>query len=332
MHCTAARTRRTRLQSFIAMAALAALPLGAAAQETYPTKPVRIVVPFASGGAIDIIARAVSASMATHLGQPIVVDNRPGAGGNIGADFVAKSSADGYTLVTGTSATHAVNPALFAKMPYDVLKDFIPVSYWGGVPNVLVVTKTSGIASVEQIVAMAKKDPGKLTFGSAGNGTSLHLAGELFQRATGVKLTHVPYKGGAPASLDLLGGNITMMFDTVAVSLPNIRAGKVMPLAVTAQERHFALPDVPTFAEKGYAGVDSSTWTGLFAPRGTPAAVIAKIDAASAAALKDPAVIERLRTAGVQQRTMSRDEFAKFAANEVQRWGKVVKEAGITLE
>lgn len=199
-------------------------------------------------------------------------------------------------------------------------------------PNVLVVNAASGIKSVEQLIAMAKKDPGKLTFGSAGNGTSLHLAGELFQRAANVKLTHVPYKGGAPASMDLLGGNITMMFDTVAVSLPNIRAGKTVPLAVCAAERHFELTNVPTFAELGYPTVESMTWTGLFAPRGTPAAAVKVLETASASALKNPEVVERLRSAGVQQRVMSRDEFAGFVAAEVKRWGKVIKDVGIGLE
>ena len=210
--------------------------------ESYPTKPVRIVVPFAAGGAIDVIVRAVAPQLSKELGQSVVVDNRPGAGGNIGSEAAAKSAPDGYTLLAGTSATHGANPGLFAKLPYDPRKDFIPIAHFSGVPNVLVVTPASGIKSVDDLVKRARANPGKLTFGSAGNGTSLHLAGELFAAEAKVELVHVPYKGGAPATTDLLGGQITMMFNTVPVALPQIRGGKLVPLAVTAGKRHFACP------------------------------------------------------------------------------------------
>lgn len=304
----------------------------AGAQPAYPTQPIRLVVPFPAGGAIDIISRTVAAAVGKDLGQPIVVENRPGAGGNIGTEAVAKAKPDGYTLLAGTSATHGVNPALYPKIAYGATADFVPVAYWGGVPNVLVVSKASGITSLEQLVAMAKRDPGKLSFGSAGNGTSLHLAGEMFQRAAGVKLLHVPYKGGAPAETDLLGGSITMMFDTVAVSLPNLRAGKLVALAVAAPRRYFALPDVPTFAEKGYASVESSTWTGLFAPKGTSADVVGKLAAASSAALKQPDVDKSLRASGVEPQVMTSEQFAKFVDAELAKWGKLVREAHITIE
>jgi len=315
------------------VAALAFFMAAAAgAQPAYPTQPIRLVVPFPAGGAIDIISRTVAAAAGKELGQPLVVENRPGAGGNIGTEVVAKARPDGYTLLAGTSATHGVNPALYPKIAYDATGDFVPVAYWGGVPNVLVVSKASGITSLEQLVAMAKKDPGKLSFGSAGNGTSLHLAGEMFQRAVGVKLLHVPYKGGAPAETDLLGGSITMMFDTVAVSLPNLRAGKLVALAVASKHRYFALPDVPTFAEKGYPSVESSTWTGLFAPKGTPADVVGKLAAASAAALKQPEVDKSLRASGVEPQVMTSIEFAKFVDAELAKWGKLVRDAHITIE
>jgi len=315
------------------VAALAFFMAAAAgAQPAYPTQPIRLVVPFPAGGAIDIISRTVAAAAGKELGQPFVVENRPGAGGNIGTEVVAKARPDGYTLLAGTSATHGVNPALYPKIAYDATGDFVPVAYWGGVPNVLVVSKASGITSLEQLVAMAKKDPGKLSFGSAGNGTSLHLAGEMFQRAAGVKLLHVPYKGGAPAETDLLGGSITMMFDTVAVSLPNLRAGKLVALAVASKHRYFALPDVPTFAEKGYPSVESSTWTGLFAPKGTPADVVGKLAAASAAALKQPEVDKSLRASGVEPQVMTSIEFAKFVDAELAKWGKLVRDAHITIE
>ncbi|HTQ00719.1 MAG TPA: tripartite tricarboxylate transporter substrate binding protein [Casimicrobiaceae bacterium] len=304
----------------------------AGAQTPYPTQPIRLVVPFPAGGAIDIISRTVAAAAGKELGQPIVVENRPGAGGNIGTEVVARAKPDGYTLLAGTSATHGVNPALYPKIAYSATGDFVPVAYWGGVPNVLVVSKASGITSLEQLVAMAKKDPGKLSFGSAGNGTSLHLAGELFQRAAGVKLLHVPYKGGAPAETDLLGGSITMMFDTVAVSLPNLRAGKLVALAVAAPGRYFALPDVPTFAEKGFPAVESSTWTGLFAPKGTPAEVVSKLAAASVAAIKQPEVDKTLRASGVEPQVMTSEQFAKFVDAELAKWGKLVRDAHITIE
>ena len=319
---------------FAATAALALLGFaaGAVAQDAYPTQPIRLIVPFPAGGAIDIISRNVSAAMGKELGQPVVVDNRAGAGGNIGTDAVAKAKPDGYTVLAGTSATHGVNPALYPKIPYSAQKDFIPVSYWGGVPNVLVVSKASGITSLEQLIAMAKREPDKLTYGSAGNGTSLHLAGEMFQRAAGVKLVHVPYKGGAPATTDLLGGSITMMFDTVAVSLPNLRAGKLVALAVAAPQRHFALPDVPTFAEKGFPSVDSSTWTGLFVPKQTPAPIVRKLEAASTAALKQPEVEKALKASGVQEQMMTSEQFARFVDGEMAKWGKLVKETGVTVE
>ena len=320
--------------SFAATVALALLGVmaDAVAQDAYPTQPIRLIVPFPAGGAIDIISRNVSAAMGKELGQPVVVDNRAGAGGNIGTDAVAKAKPDGYTVLAGTSATHGVNPALYPKIPYSAQKDFIPVSYWGGVPNVLVVSKASGITSLEQLIAMAKREPDKLTYGSAGNGTSLHLAGEMFQRAAGVKLVHVPYKGGAPAATDLLGGSITMMFDTVAVSLPNLRAGKLVALAVAAPQRHFALPDVPTFAEKGFPSVDSSTWTGLFVPKQTPAPIVKKLEAASTAALKQPEVEKALKASGVQEQMMTSEQFARFVDGEMAKWGKLVKETGVTVE
>jgi len=320
--------------SLAATVALALLCFGsdAPAQDAYPTQPIRLIVPFPAGGAIDIISRNVSAAMGKELGQPVVVDNRAGAGGNIGTDAVAKAKPDGYTVLAGTSATHGVNPALYPKIPYSAQNDFIPVSYWGGVPNVLVVSKASGITSLEQLIAMAKREPDKLTYGSAGNGTSLHLAGEMFQRAAGVKLVHVPYKGGAPAATDLLGGSITMMFDTVAVSLPNLRAGKLVALAVAAPQRHFALPDVPTFAEKGFPSVDSSTWTGLFVPKQTPAPIVKKLEAASTAALKQPEVEKALKASGVQEQMMTSEQFARFVDGEMAKWGKLVKETGVTVE
>ena len=304
----------------------------AAAADAYPGKPVRIVVPFAAGGAIDIIVRASAQQLSKELGQQMLIDNRPGAGGNIGADMVAKSAADGYTLLAGTSATHGVNPALYAKLPYDARRDFVPIAHIAGVPNVLVVTPASGIRSLDDLVRQARANPGKLSYGSAGSGTSLHLAGELFRSEARVDLLHVPYKGAAPATTDLLGGQITMMFNTVPVALPLIRSGKLTALAVTARQRHFALPDVPTFAEKGYTSVESSTWVGLFAPAGTPREIVDKVAQALERALRDKSVVDLLRQQGAEPQFMGADAFARYVESEIARWGSIVRAAGIKLE
>ena len=316
-----------------AIAALAALTLAsAAAADAFPAKPVRIVVPFAAGGAIDIIVRASAQQLSKELGQQMVVDNRPGASGNIGAELVAKSAADGYTLVAGTSATHAVNPALYARLPYDVRRDFVPVAHIAGVPNVLVVTPASGIRSLDELVKQARAAPGRLSYGSAGSGTSLHLAGELFGSEARVDLLHIPYKGAAPATTDLLGGQISMMFNTVPVALPLIRSGKLTALAVTSKKRHFALPDVPTFAEQGYKTVESETWVGLFAPAGTAREVVDKLAQALERTLRDQSVVELLRQQGAEPQFMGPDAFARYVDSEIARWGGVVRAAGIKIE
>ena len=321
-------------RTLFALAALAALlaGAGAAAADAFPAKPVRIVVPFAAGGAIDIIVRTSAQQLSKELGQQMLIDNRPGAGGNIGADIVAKSAADGYTLVAGTSATHGVNPSLYAKLPFDARRDFAPVAHIAGVPNVLVVTPASGIRSLDDLVRQARANPGKLAFGSAGSGTSLHLAGELFRSEARVDLLHVPYKGAAPATTDLLGGQIGMMFNTVPVALPLIRSGKLLPLAVTAQKRHFALPDVPTFAEQGYKSVESETWVGLFAPAGTPRDVIDALAQALERTLRDKSVGELLRQQGAEPQFMGSEAFSRYVESEMLRWGNVVRAAGIKLE
>ncbi len=296
----------------------------------YAKKPIRMIVPFAAAGAIDAMSRPMADAIGRELGQPVVVENRAGAAGNIGAAQVAKAPADGYTLLVGTSATHGANPSLFANLPYDAINDFDFIALWGSVPNVLVVNAASGPQTVQELVANAKREPGKLSYGSAGTGTSLHLAGVLFEQSAGVELMHVPYKGGAPASMDLMGGNVAMMFDTVSVALPNIRSGKLRALAVAASERHFALPDVPTFAELGFKNVEAATWAGLFAPKGTPAPILEELRAANAKALADPKVQTALRGNGVQLLPLQGDSFRRFVSAETKRWGQVVKDAKIT--
>ncbi len=322
---------RRNLYSIAALAALLA-SVTAAAADVFPVKPVRIVVPFAAGGAIDIIVRASAQQLSKELGQQMLIDNRPGAGGNIGAEIVAKSAADGYTLVAGTSATHGANPALYAKLPFDAKRDFVPIAHIAGVPNVLVVTPASGIRSLDDLVRQARAAPGRLSYGSAGSGTSLHLAGELFCSEARVDLLHIPYKGAAPATTDLLGGQISMMFNTVPVALPLIRSGKLTALAVTARKRHFALPDVPTFAEQGYKSVESETWVGLFAPAATPRDVVEKLAQALERTLSDKSVVELLRQQGAEPQFMGPDAFARYVASEIARWGGVVRAAGIKIE
>jgi len=304
----------------------------AAAPQAFPVRPIQMVVPFAAGGAIDQMARAMGASLSRELGQQVVVENKPGAGGNIGAEQIAKAAPTGYAVLVGTSATHGVNPALFPRLPFDAVRDFTPVAHWGSVPNVLVVRASSDIRSVPDLIAQAQREPGKLTFGSAGNGTSLHLAGELFKQAANVDMTHVPYKGGAPAAVDLLGGNIAMMFDTVTVSLPNLKAGKTRALAVAAAQRHPALPDVPTFAELGYPSVVCATWAGMFVPAATPPAVVAALTAANRKALADPAVMEVMTNTGVQVNFMDSPAFGEYVRSEIALWGGIVKKGNIRAD
>ncbi len=319
----------------LAIAALAVAAGGSALAQApmrYAQKPVRLVVPFAPAGAIDNMARPVAEALGRELGQAVIVENRAGAAGNIGAAAVAKSAPDGYTLLVGTSATHAANPALFARMPYDPVADFEPISLWGSVPNVLVVNAEKGAKSLPELVQQAKAQARGMTYASAGTGTSLHLAGVLFEKAAGVEMLHVPYKGGAPASMDLLGGNVAMMFDTVSVALPNIKAGKLRALAVAAPERHFALPDVPTFAELGFKGVEAATWAGVFVPKGTPAAIVAELRSAHAKALADKQVQDALRGHGVQLQPWQGEQFRSFMDSEIRRWAQVVRDARITPE
>jgi len=302
------------------------------AQAPYPSKPIRIVVPFPAGGTTDILARAVAQKLTETGGQPVVVDNRPGAGGNIGAELVAKSAPDGYTLLMGTVGTHAINPGLYAKMPYDHQRDFAPVILVAGVPNVLVVHPAVPVNSVQELIAYAKANPGKLNFASSGNGTSIHLSAELFKTMAGVQMTHVPYKGSSPALQDLVGGQVQLMFDNLPSSLALIKAGKLKALAVTSKERAAALPDVPTIAESGLPGFEASSWFGLLAPAGTPQPIIAKLNAEIAKWLATPEAKEKMLGQGANAAGGSPDDFARFIATETAKWQKVVKESGAKVD
>src|SRR5664279_1265564 len=266
-----------RLSRWTLGALFACIALGASAQG-YPTRPIRLVVPFPAGGTTDILARAVSQKLTEAFGQAVVVDNRPGAAGNIGSDLVAKSTPDGYTLLMGTVGTHAINPSLYAKMPYDHIKDFVPVVLVAGVPNVLEVNTSVPVHSVNDLIKLAKDKPGQINFASSGAGTSIHLSGELFKTMAGVDMTHVPYKGSSPALTDLMGGQVQIMFDNLPSSLALIKAGKLRAIAVTSLKRSPALPDVPTISESGVPGFEASSWFGVLAPAGTPAPIVARIN------------------------------------------------------
>ena len=309
-----------------------ALVAAAEAQTAYPTKPVRVVVPFPAGGTTDILARAASQKLSETWGQQALVDNRPGAGGNIGAELVAKAPPDGYTLLMGTVGTHAINSSLYPKMPYDHVKDFAPVILVAGVPNVLVVHPSLPVNSVQELIAYAKANPGKLNFASSGSGTSIHLSGELFKVMTGVQMTHIPYKGSAPALTDLVGGQVQLMFDNLPSSLAFIKAGKLRALAVTSAQRSPALPDVPTVAESGVPGFEATSWFGLLAPAGTPRDIVAKINADTQKWLASPDAKDKLAAQGAAAAGGSPEDFAKHIQAETAKWARVVKESGAKVE
>ncbi|MDO8377179.1 MAG: tripartite tricarboxylate transporter substrate binding protein [Aquabacterium sp.] len=330
------RQRRLLGRAALSLALLA--PALAAAHAGWPNNPVRIVVPFAAGGTTDILARALAPELQKAFGQPFVVDNKPGAGGNSGAAEVAKAAGDGYTLLMGTVGTHAINAALYPKMPYDPEKDFVPITLVAGVPNVLVLNPAMaqkyGINSVADFIRAAKANPGKFNMASSGNGTSIHLAGELFKSMTGSFMTHLPYRGSGPALIDLMGGNVDLMFDNLPSALPHIKAGKLKGLAVTSLKRSAAV-DLPTVEEAGGAalkGYDATSWFGLMAPAGTPADVVARVQQETAKALASPALKERLQAQGANPGGMSSADFAKFIAAESTKWAKVVKAANAKVD
>lgn len=331
-----------RRRRFLPLAALAAAALAEPLQvqaAAWPVKPVRIVVPFAAGGTTDILARALAPELQKVFGQPFVVDNRPGAGGNVGAAEVAKAAADGHTLLMGTVGTHAINAALYPRMPYDPIKDFAPVTLVAGVPNVLVVNPANaqkyGIQSVADLYRVARSNPGKLNMASSGNGTSIHLAGELFKTRTGTFMVHFPYRGSGPALLDLIGGNMDLMFDNLPSAMPHIKSGKLKALAVTSAARSPALPELPTVAEAGgklLEGYEASSWFGLLAPAGTPSDVISRLQQETAKALALPAIKDRLLSLGASPSGISPADFSRYIASETAKWSQVVKASGAKVD
>ncbi len=329
----------TTRRHLLAIAALPLLPFAARAQAAWPSKPVRIVVPFPAGGTTDILARALAPELQRVFGQPFVVDNKPGAGGNTGATEVAKSAPDGYTLLMGTVGTHAINASLYPKMPFDHVKDFAPITLVAGVPNVLVLNPAMaqkyGINNVADLIRTAKANPGKLNVASSGNGTSIHLAAELFKSQTGTFMLHLPYRGSGPALIDLIGGNVDLMFDNLPSAIQHIKSGRLKALAVTSAKRSMALPDLPTVAEAGGAplrGYEASSWFGLLAPAGTSADIVNRLQQETARALALPTVSERLQAQGAVPGGAPPADFAKFIAAETQKWAMVVKASGAKVD
>ena len=293
----------------------------------FPDKPLRIVVTFTSGGAPDTLARILSEKLSNTWGQPVIVDNKPGAGGNTGADFVAKAPADGYTIVVGTVGTHSINPALYSKMPYDAVKDFTPITLLATTPNMLVINNDVPAKNLKDFIALGKKE-GKMTFASSGSGTSIHVSGELFKTMTGIDMVHIPYKGRATAIPDVLGGRVTMMFDNMPSSLQLVREGKLRALGVTSSARSPAAPEIPTIAEAGLPGFDAVSWFALFAPANTPKAIVDKWQVEVRRILKLPDVAKRLADAGLDAVGGTPDELAAYQKGEITKWAKVVKESG----
>ena len=310
------------------LALTATVQLAAAQASTpFPEKPLRIVVTFTTGGAPDTLARILSEKLTAAWGQTVIVDNKPGAGGNTGADFVAKAPGDGYTIVVGTVGTHSINPALYSKMPYDAVKDFTPITLLATTPNMLVVHNDVPAKNLKDFIALGKKE-GKMTFASSGSGTSIHVSGELFKTMTGIDMVHIPYKGRATAIPDVLGGRVTMMFDNMPSSLQLVREGKLRALGVTSSTRSPAAPEIPTIAESGLPGFDAVSWFALFAPANTPKPIIDKWQTEVRRILKLPDVAKRLADAGLDVVGGTPEELAAYQRSEITKWAKVVKDSG----
>lgn len=310
---------------------LAVTVTGSSANATatdYPSKPIQMIVPFSAGGTSDFLARTVAEKLGTALDTTVVVDNRPGAGGNIGSAMVARAKPDGYTLLLGTVGTHAINQSVYKEMSFDAVKDFAPISLVAAVPNILVANPSLEANSVQELIALAKQKPGEITFASSGNGSSIHLSGEMFKSLAGVDMLHVPYKGSGPAVIDLLGGQVDIMFDNMPSALPHVQAGKLKAFAVTTSERSEAAPELPTIAEEGVKNYEATAWFGILAPAGTPTDIIEKLNTEIAKILDMPDVKERLAGQGAKAVSNSPAEFASYIKAELKKWEDVVKASG----
>jgi len=318
--------RRGLLALFLAICA------GTAGAQAWPSKPIKWIVPFAAGGTTDILARTVAEKLSVALGQPVIVDNRPGAGGGLGADLTAKSPPDGYTIMGGTISTHAINASLYSNLPYDPVKDFTAITLIARVPNMLVINPDIPAKNVAELIKLMKANPGKYTFASSGNGTSQHLSGELFKSMAGVEMQHIPYKGSPPALQDVVGGQVSMTFDNITTALPLARSGKLRALAVTTAKRSSVAPDVPTLAESGLPGYEIGSWQGVFAPAGVPPAIVKRLNTEIVKILNMPEVKEKLAAMGAEVVADSSEDFTALVKAEVVKWSDVVKKSGARVD
>ena len=309
-----------------------ALIASVVAAQPWPTKPIKWVVPFAPGGTTDILARTIGEKLSVTLGQPIIVENKPGAGGGVGAEQVAKSPPDGYTIMGGTISTHAINASLYKNLPYDPVRDFAPITLIVRVPNMLVVNPDVPAKDVRELIALLKANPGKYSFASSGNGTSQHLSGELFKVMTGVEMQHVPYRGSPPALADVVGGQVTMTFDNITTAWPLVKGGKLRALAVTTAKRSPIAPDVPTLAESGLAGYEIGSWQGVFAPAGVTAEIVKRFNAEIVRIVNAPDVRQKLVDMGAEPASNTPEEFAAMVKTEVAKWADVVRKSGATVD
>ncbi len=315
-------------QSAVLLLAAASL----AHAQTWPNKPIKYIVNFAAGGTTDILARMIAPKLAEALGQPVVVENKPGQAGSIGASELARAAPDGYTVGSGTISSHAINVSLYSKLPYDVFKDFAPITMLATLPNMLVIHPSIPASNVQELITFLKANPNKHSFGSAGNGTSQHMSGELFKTMTGVQMQHIPYKGSGPMIPDLLGGTLSMSFENLTTAYPPAKQGKLKALAVTSAKRSFIAPEVPTLAESGLTGYDISSWQAFFAPGGTPKPIVDRLYAETAKALKAPDVVKRLQDLGLDAGGMTPDELTAKLRDDIPRLGKIVRDSGAKVD
>jgi tripartite-type tricarboxylate transporter receptor subunit TctC len=300
--------------------------------QTWPAKPIKWIVPFAPGGTTDILARTIGEKLSVALGQPVIIENKPGAGGGLGADFTAKAAPDGYTIMGGTISTHAINASLYKTLPYDPVKDFVPITLIARVPNMLVVNPEIPAKNVAELIALLKANPGKYSFASSGNGTSQHLSGELFKSMAGVDMQHIPYKGSPPALQDVVAGQVAMTFDNITTAWPLAKAGKLRALAVTTAKRSSIAPDVPTLAESGLAGYEVGSWQGVFAPAGTPPAIVQRLNTEIVKIINMPEVKEKLIGLGAEPVGNTSEEFGVLVKTEGVKWAEVVKKSGAKVD
>jgi tripartite-type tricarboxylate transporter receptor subunit TctC len=324
--------KRTTFLSMAMASLLAALLPGAAHAQGYPNKPIRLIVPYAPGGATDIIGRAAAAELTKTMGQQVIIENRPGAGGNLGAEQVARSAPDGYTLLVSPSSLHGITPFLYSKLPYDPNKDLAPIIVLGSFANVLVMNPSIKANSVSELVALIKASPGKFTYASSGSGSTIHLSGEMFKSMLNLDIAHVPYKGSSPALTDLMGWQVSIMFDNIPSAITFIRSGKLKPLATTGPTRSSSLPELPTMIEAGFPGYISTAWFGIVAPAGTPKEIIARLNAEGQKAAKSPDFIKRMNELGYDIVGGSPEQMGAMIQEELKRWGPVVKASGAQVD